>query len=105
MGPDIIIIIIKKKKKKERKTSILIDVAIPADRNIVQKQMEKKLKYNSLCTEIQCMWNHKCKIIPVIIGATGLVTKCFKEKFGNHTRKHSIDSLQKMTILGTSHVI
>ena len=28
-----------------------------------------------------------------------------KEKFGNCTRKHSIDSLQKTAILGTSHII
>ena len=25
------------------------DVAIPADRNVVQKEAEKKLKYKSLC--------------------------------------------------------
>ena len=28
-------------------------MAIPADRNAVQKEAEKKLKYNSLCIEIQ----------------------------------------------------
>jgi len=43
--PDIII--------KEEKTCTLIDVAIPADRNVVQKEAEKKLKYKSLCVEIQ----------------------------------------------------
>jgi hypothetical protein len=37
----IIIIIIKNKKEK---TCTLIDVAIPADRNVVQKEAEKKLK-------------------------------------------------------------
>jgi hypothetical protein len=26
-------------------------------------------------------------IIPVVTGATGVVTKCFKEKSGSHTRK------------------
>jgi hypothetical protein len=39
----------KKKKKKRRR---YIDVAIPADRNVVQKEAEKKLKYTSLCIEI-----------------------------------------------------
>ena len=34
-----------------------MDVAIPADRNVVQKEGEKKLKYKSLCIEIQRMWN------------------------------------------------
>jgi hypothetical protein len=50
-------------------------VAIPADRNVVQKEAENKLKYNSLGIEIQRMWNLKYAIIPVIIGATGIVTK------------------------------
>jgi len=53
-------------KNKKEKTCTLIDAAIPADRNIVQKKVEKKLKYKSLCIEIQRMWNLKCRIIPVI---------------------------------------
>jgi len=40
--PDIII------KNQKEKTCILIDVAIPAVRNVVQKEVEKKLKYESL---------------------------------------------------------
>jgi hypothetical protein len=50
-------------KNKKEKTCILIDVAIPADRNVVRKEKEKKLKYKSLCIEIQRMWNLKCTII------------------------------------------
>ena len=38
---------------------IIIDVAIPANRNVVQKEGEKKLKYKSLCIEMQRMWNLK----------------------------------------------
>jgi hypothetical protein len=38
-------------KNKKEKTCKLIDVAIPADRN-VQKEAEKKLKYKGLCIEI-----------------------------------------------------
>ena len=40
--PDIII------KNIKEKTCTLIDVEILADRNVVQKEAEKKLKYNSL---------------------------------------------------------
>ena len=37
---------------------------------------ENKLKYNSLLyIEIKRMWNLKCTIIPVINGATGIVTR------------------------------
>jgi hypothetical protein len=71
--PDIII------KNNEEKTCTLIDVAIPADRNVVQKEAEKKLKYKSLSIEIQRMWNLKCVILPVIIGATGIVSRSLRK--------------------------
>ena len=35
-------------KNNKEKTCTLIDVAIPADRNVVQKEAEKKLKYKNL---------------------------------------------------------
>jgi len=54
-------------------------VAIPVYRNVVQKEAEGKLKYKSLCIEIQRMRNLKCMIIPVIIGATGMVTKFLRK--------------------------
>ena len=44
-------------------------------------------------------------IIPVIIGLTGLVTKGFKKNLEAIPGKHSIDSLEKTAILGTSHTI
>jgi hypothetical protein len=66
-------------KNQKEKTCTLIDVAIPADRNVVQKEAEKTLQYKSLCIEIQRMWNLKCTIIPVIIGATGIVTRSLRK--------------------------
>jgi hypothetical protein len=51
------------------------------------------------------MWNLKCTIIPVIIGATGIVTKSFRKTLKAIPGKHSIDSLQKTAILETSHLI
>jgi ACT domain-containing protein len=99
----IIIIIIIKNKKEE--TCTPIDVAIPADRNVVQKEVEKRLKYKSLCIEVQRMWNLKCTIIPVIIGATGIVTRSLRKTLEAIAGKHSIYSLQKTAVLGTSHII
>jgi fructose-1,6-bisphosphatase/sedoheptulose 1,7-bisphosphatase-like protein len=84
---------------------ILIDVAIPADRNVTQKEAENKLKYESLCIEVQQMWNMKCMIIPVVIGATGIVTKDLRKNLEAIPGKHSVDSLQKTAILGTSRII
>jgi len=66
----------------------------------LQKEAGKKLKYKSLCIEIQRMW-----IIPVITGATGTVTRSLRKNLEAVPGKHSIDSLQKTAILGTSHII
>ena len=80
-------------------------MAIPAGRNVVQKEAENKLKYKSLCIEIQRKWNLKCTIVPVIIGATRIVTRSLKKNLETVPGNHSIDSLQKTAILGTSHII
>jgi hypothetical protein len=44
-------------------------------------------------------------IIPVIIGATGIVTKGLKKNLEATPGKHSTDSLQMRAVLGTSHII
>ena len=49
------------------------------------------------------MWNLKCTIIPVIIGATGIVTRSLSKNLEAVPGKHSIDSLQKTAILGISY--
>ena len=51
------------------------------------------------------MWNLKCTIVPVIIGATGIVTRSLRKNLETLPGKHSIDSLQNTAILETSHII
>jgi hypothetical protein len=51
------------------------------------------------------MWNMKCTLIPVIIGATRIVTKDLKNNLKAIPGKHLTDSVQKTAILGTSHII
>jgi hypothetical protein len=51
------------------------------------------------------MWNMKCFVIPVIIGATEIVTRGLKKYLETIPGKHSINSLQKTAVLGTSHII
>ena len=45
------------------------------------------------------------QIIPVIIGATGIVTRSVRKNLEAVTGKHSIDSQQKTAMLETSHII
>jgi len=97
--PDIII------RDNEKGTCMLIDVAISGDRNVIRKEAEKILKYKDLTTEIQRMLNVKTKVIPVIIGATGTVSKSFRKYVSYIPGKHEVKELQKTAILGTAHIL
>ena len=84
---------------------MLIDVAISGDRNVIKKEAEKILKYKDLTIEIERMWNVKTKVIPVIIVATGTISKSFRKYVSNIPGKHEIKDLQKTAILGTAHIL
>jgi hypothetical protein len=78
-------------KNRKEKTCILIDVAISADRDVIQREAEKKLKYKSLCIanveHEMCdytgnSWSHRDS------------NEWFKGNFGSLTRKPT-DLLKK----------
>jgi hypothetical protein len=66
---------------------------------------EKILKYKDLITEVQLMWNIKTKVTPVIIGATGTISKSFRKYLSSTPGKHNIKELQKTALLGTAHIL
>jgi hypothetical protein len=74
---------------------MLIDIAIPGDRNVIKKETEKILKYKDLIIEIQRMWNVKAKVIPVILGATGTISKSFRKYVSNIPGNHDVRNYRK----------
>ena len=72
---------------------------------MIKKEAERILKYKDPTTEIQRMWNVKTKVIPVIIGATGNISKSFRKYVSNIPGNHEVKELQKTAILGTAHVL
>jgi len=70
---------------------MLIDFAISGDRNVIKKEAEKILIYKDLTIEIQPMWNVKTKVIPVITGATGTISKSFRKYVSNIPGKHEVN--------------
>ena len=84
---------------------MLTDVAISGDGNVIKKETENILKYKDLTIEIQRMWNVKTKVIPVIIGATGTISKTFRKYVSNIPGNHVVKELQKTAILGTAHIL
>ena len=61
--------------KREKKCSI-IDIAIPADKRIGEKENEKVEKYQDLKREIAKMWNMRSmQVLPIVVGSL----KCNKK--------------------------
>jgi hypothetical protein len=84
---------------------MLIDVAVSGDRNVIKKEAEKVLEYKDLTIEIQRIWNVKTRVIPVIIGATGTLSKSFRKYVSNIPGNHEVRELQETAILGTAHIV
>ena len=72
---------------------------------MIKKEAAKILNYKDLTIEIQSMWNVKTKVISVIIGVTGTVSKSCRKYVSNIPGNHKVKELQKTPILGTAHVL
>jgi 5,10-methylenetetrahydrofolate reductase len=72
---------------------------------VIKKEAEKILKYKDITIEMQRMWNVKTKVIPVIIGATGIISKSFRKYVSNIPGYHKDKELQKTAMLGTAHIL
>ena len=70
--PDLILI------DKKAKSCVIIDVAIPGDCRIREKEIEKIEKYQNLKRELKRLWSlKKVELVPVVVGALGCISKGF----------------------------
>jgi hypothetical protein len=72
---------------------------------VIKKEAEKILKHKGLTIDVQRMWNVKTRVIPVIIGATGTISKSFRKYVSNIPGNREVKKLQKTAILGTAHIL
>ena len=65
-----------------------MDIATPLDHRVKLKEREKGDKFLDLAMELKKLWNMKVKIISIVIGAFGTVTKKLLKRledlFGNN---------------------
>jgi hypothetical protein len=57
---------------------------------VIKKEAEKILKYEDLTIEIECMWNVKADVKPVIIGATGTISKSIRKHVSDIPGNHDV---------------
>ena len=58
----------------KEQTGLIIDIAVPRDKNIQNKGLEKIDKYQSLKVELEKLWKAKVIVIPVVVGALIAIT-------------------------------
>jgi len=51
------------------------------------------------------MWNVKTKVILVVIGPTGTISKLFRKYASNIPEKHEVKEIQKTAMWGTAHIL
>ena len=72
--PDIAVV------NKNERSCVIIDIALPEDIKVSKKEREKIERYQELKREIKRMWNiRSIKVIPVIVGALGSISKRLKK--------------------------
>ena len=91
--------------KKEQK-GIIIDIAVPDDVRVGEKELEKVEKYQELKREIGRLWKLKhVEVVPVVIGALGSVTKDFERWIRKLRIAYNIGVMQKTALLGTARIL
>ena len=90
--------------KKERSCQI-INIAVPGDSKIEEKEKDKIEKYQDLGRELQKIWNVKVKIIPLVVGSLGAIPK----QFGNRLKQIGITAgtaqVQKTVLFGMAVIL
>lgn len=97
--PDIIV------KNYRTKECLLIDVTVPNDNNLINKEAEKKLKYRDLAIETARMWDMKTDIIPIVVGALGAIPNNLAENLHKIPGNQSEGQLQDIAIYGTARIL
>ena len=64
----------------EKKQVWIIDVAIPGDGRIEEKELEKISKYQDLKIEIERLWEKQATVVPVVIGSFGAIPSDLRKR-------------------------
>ena len=82
----------------DRKTCNIIDIAVPGDAGIVEKEEEKIEKYQDPRREVARLWNVKAKVVPMVVGALGAVTLNLSKHLDAIGLTTRIELLQKVAL-------
>ena len=98
--PDIVI------WNRQEKTAQIIDVTVPNDYGLNRAEREKITKYQDLKNDLRTTWKLKdSSIIPVVVGATGLIKKNLNSYLEAIPGQPSLQEVQIAAIKGTVTIL
>ena len=98
--PDIVI------WNKVKKTTHIIEVTVPNDYGLNRAERTKINKYQDLKNDLKRTWSLKeISIIPVVVGATGVIKKNLKEYLKSIPGNPSVYEVQTSAITGTVAIL
>ena len=80
-------------------------MTVPSDKNVPLKEYKKVSKYKDLEIEIQKMWHLKATVIPVVIGALGMIKRKSEDHIKQIPGNPCLQELQKIVLNGTAHLL
>ena len=94
---------------KHDNTCFIIDIAVGLDVNITKNVNLKHDNYMQLSSELKRLYhNFSFEIVPIVLGANGLVTSDLRkniEKLGIANINDTLANCQQMTLLGTMKIV
>ena len=97
--PDVVVV------DRKNKFWTLIDFSVPNDKNVLIKGEEKTKTYEDLAKEIRRIHKVKTKIVPIIVGALGVLPSNLEENLQILGMPYVKRSLQVSAIIGSAIIL
>ena len=84
----------------------IVDVTIPGDERVNEREVGKIEKYKLVKDEIARMWDMKeVIVIPVVVGALGAISNGFEKYIATIGIEMTVEHAQKTALLRTAKVL
>ena len=97
--------------RKSKKECVVIDICIPLDQNVKANEKVKEDRYVALTVALKRLYpEYHYSVVPVVLGATGLVTKSLMTNllnigFTKRTANRIIPKLQLKALVGSMRIV
>ena len=90
---------------RRSKEWFMIDFAVPFDANVVEKEKDKVLRYTDLAAEVARMNAVKVVVVPIVVGALGVVSKDLLGWLKVLGVGDVVGGLQTAAVIGTAAIL